>query len=101
MTALGDELQRYLEEAGEIFATKEFKKETPNQSGPFISVGKGFAELFTAFRTPKELKQKKPKISRQDAYKDKKEKGKAEKDAKGTLWTTYKNYKKAHSMVTW
>ncbi len=101
MTALGDELQRYLEEAGETFATKEFKKEAPKESSPFVSVGKGFAELFTAFRTPKELKQKKPKTSRQDAFKEKKEKGKAEKEAKGFMWTTYKNYKKAHSMVTW
>src|SRR3989339_1534275 len=57
LEALGDELMRYLKEAGEEFEErKEIPKAPPKRSGPFMSVFAGFAELFTSFKMQKEVK---------------------------------------------
>ena len=58
-------------------------------------------DLFGTFIriTPKEEKpKKKPK---EDPIKMIEEKKKALADSKKTMWTTYKNYKKAHGFLAW
>jgi len=108
MDALGEELEKYLWEAGE----KEFeekrkaeeaakkKKKMPWDSSnsmvgstfdPFISVFKGFGEIFSLFTPSIRKKGKKVKDSPGDA----------KKSVAGELYQMYKNYKKAHAMLSW
>ena len=103
MDSLGDDLKKYLEEAGEKF---EKKKKTPikrtaklaSSVDPFLSVFKGFAEIFTAFRGASFEKKEKKQISKFEAAKHRKD---AVDFMEATIWQAYKNYKKAHRMVTW
>ncbi len=98
MEALGDELRNYLEEAGEEFGEKKpAKKPKLNLFDPFTSLFKGFGEIF---RITRKKKTKKPeqKLEAQDKINE----TEAAKDlANGNVWTTYKNYKKAHGMLSW
>ena len=101
MEALGDELIRYLKEAGEEF---EEKKEEPKQvkrAGPFMSVFQGFAEIFTSFKTKKELKKAKKKPSQTEMMKLAIARKSAEDTVKKTMWTTYHHFKKHHDMLNW
>ena len=100
MEALGDELEKYLQEAGEhIFKEKKKELEKPklNLGGPFISVFKGFGEIAGAFKPKKSA----PKPKKKDTYKLKQEQSSAFKTAKANIWTIYKNFKKAHNMIAW
>ena len=99
MEALGDDLYKYLEEAGEIIEKKEEPKKEVKQSlvDPFISVVKGFGEFL-----PKKSEAKKPKKpSRKDKFSDGKEIKAATHTGKWVVWLCYKNYKKAHRMIQW
>jgi len=100
MEALGDELERYLKEAGERIAPQKKKEpERLRQQGPFVSVFKGFGELAGAFIPKKTEKSvKKPK---KEAFSEEKEIKAAIKQARTDIWTAYKNFKKAHNMVAW
>lgn len=105
MESLGDELKKYLVEAGEtLFAEeiaknkKEQKPKQPSVFDPFLSIGRGFGEMFSSF-SPAGLF--KGFTSGGSSIKDKKSKGAAEKDAQGSMFYTFKNYRKAHRMVTW
>ena len=101
MEALGDELYKYLEEAGEIVDRKkeaEKKVQQPTMTDPFISVVKGFRELFFPAKSKKK-RAKRP--SRQELFDLQKEKKRAEGDIKGKAWLCYKNFKKAHRMFQW
>ena len=101
LEALGDELMRYLKEAGEEFEEKkEMPKPPAKRTGPFLSVFEGFAELFTSFKARKEVKKaKKPTqtymmklaITRKNA----------EESAKKVMWNTYHHFKKQHDMLNW
>ncbi len=102
LEALGDELMRYLKEAGEEFEErKEPPKAPPKRTGPFLSVFEGFAELFTAFQTKKELKQAKKKPTQTDIMKLAIARRNAEESVKRTMWTTYHHFKKQHDMLNW
>jgi len=99
MEALGDELRTYLSEAGEFEKAFEKKPEAmPSMIGPFTSVAKGFGELFGAFRPHKPVMAVKKKMSK---YFVEQEIKNCKTDLSYKTWTTYKNYKKAHKMVTW
>lgn len=102
LEALGDELMRYLKEAGEEFEEKrELPKAPPKRTGPFLSVFEGFAELFTSFKMSKELKQKAKKPTQTDIMKKAIAKANAEKAVKGVMWNTYHHFKKHHDMLNW
>ena len=102
MEALGDELMRYLKEAGEEFEEKkEMPKAPVKRSGPFMSVFEGFAELFTSFKTSKELKQSKKKPTQTDVMKKVIAKRNAEEAIKKVMWNTYHHFKKQHDMLNW
>jgi len=101
MEALGDDLQKYLKEAGERIEPKpEEKRERPRLPSiwePFIDVGKSFIDLGKMFIPTGDGKKSEPK----DELKIEAEKKKATGAVKKTTWLCYKNFKKAHGMVTW
>ncbi|MFH1174927.1 MAG: hypothetical protein V1725_07365, partial [archaeon] len=96
MEALGDDLEKYLKEAGEdIERQQEAAKEEPrlaNAAEPFIALFGGFGEMFKAF-FPLFKSDKKAKDTSND--------GAAKKDATISIWLAYKNYKKSHGMLSW
>jgi hypothetical protein len=97
MESLGDELEKYLTEAGEKSLIKKEKSKEKKKNTlfePFLAIGKGFGELFGI-----EKKQTKPK--KVDKFKLEKEQENAKKYAVYTAWETYKNFKKAHKMLAW
>jgi hypothetical protein len=100
MEALGEELENYLEEAGEMLKKKEVveeeKPKKPTIFEPFGEVAKGFGELFGSF---KPSKSKRP--VKKDEFRAEQEKKAAIGVARGAMWNTYKNFKKAHRMITW
>lgn len=104
MEALGDDLNKYLEEAGEIIEKpaqkeegkpqKSFKQSVEENFDPFIALFKGFGDLVGSiipvnFSAPKKKKKSSENPSTAIAI------------AEGTMWQTYKNYKKAHRLITW
>lgn len=95
MEALGKELENYLKEAGEEFVQKKEKK--LERRGFFGSL---FGTFVSTKRPAAPKKPSKPK-ERVDQWALEKEKSDAAKLAKGTIWVTYKNYKKAHGMLSW
>ncbi|MFC1696978.1 hypothetical protein ACFL1H_01485 [Nanoarchaeota archaeon] len=101
MDALGDDLKEYLEEAGEEFPDKDepapAKPKRASALDPFISVFKGFAEIGSSFKGDKGDK---PPPAQQ-LYNSKKAQKDAATHAKVMTWIAYKNYKKAHGLITW
>ncbi len=97
MEGLGEELQKYLEEAGEtLLLKKEKKPEKEEKESPSI-VKKFFGE-FISIKPKKEAPKKKPKV---DVIKKENEIKAAESTAIKIMWVTYKNYKKAHRLLAW
>lgn len=107
--ALGDDLRNYLKESGEKFP-EDLKKEEEEKKDdakklaqmkgavePFISIFGGFKELFGSM-IPELKKKDKDAPTDWELNKDRK---KAEGPMNVALWNTYKNFKKAHRMVTW
>ncbi|MBW3017085.1 hypothetical protein KY316_01830, partial [Candidatus Woesearchaeota archaeon] len=104
MDALGDDLKKYLEEAGEKFEKPEPKtKEEKSKitvAEPFVEVFRGFKEIGKSFGIRKpEFKEKKTKFF-EDWESDNNFK-EAVKTATGRTFTIYWVYKKSHRMVTW
>jgi hypothetical protein len=108
--ALGDELKAYLREAGEKLpedlrkeedakkeAEKKAKQKPPGALDPFISIFGGFKDIFTAMAPGVGGKYKPDKTD----WEIKKEADKAAGTANTVLWQTYKNFKKAHGMISW
>ena len=106
MESLGDELERYLEEAGENIQYKLKTKLSETKArdrpdtilDPFLSIFKGFYDLLISFQGNKAKEQRPKKI---DKYKIEKEKELATEEAKKNVWYMYKDYKKVHNMLTW
>ncbi len=102
--ALGDDLQRYLEEAGEKFdkplLQKEEKPKSPSVSDPFVSVFRGLGELGLSLTGKAKTKEGKV-IKKPDMYKLAIEKDKAGSDSKKMLWKMYDKFKKSHKMLAW
>lgn len=104
MDALGEDLDKYLKEAGEEYEREKAKEEKkpvkqPGILEPFAGVGKGFTEMFKAFVPKKGEKKKRPK--KEDIEKEKAEQKTAATDAQKTLWQHYNNFKKAHKLLSW
>lgn len=118
MDYLGDDLKRYMEEAGSKLPelipkkpeSKEKKKEeTPNQfketlgfiGGPFNGIVElldpllGISNIFGLFKSDPKDKDAEKKKELKDALKD------AEKGSLFNGYQAYKNYKKAHRMTHW
>ena len=101
MEALGDDLKKYLKEEGEKFpgdeAVVDKKEKPPGLLDPFVSIFKGIGEAGKAIKPPKIFEKKKGLTPFQADV----EKGAAKKYAKAYMWLSYKNFKKAHGMLSW
>jgi len=110
MEMLGDDLDKYLKEAeGELEAESE-KGDVPGKKeklepiagnlsvfDPFVSIFKGFGEIGKAFLPSNFSFKAKPKVA---VFTDSDRK-KVAKDAASKMWSVYKNYKKAHGLLSW
>jgi hypothetical protein len=102
LDAMGEELLQYLRDAGETDSLPELKKaeekkkdEAPkmNLFEPFTALFKGLGDMATMpFEGLIPKKEEKPKMRGNP---------KAAKDALAGAFNAYKNYKKAHGMVSW
>ncbi len=103
MEALGDELMRYLEEAGEeMKKKKEEKEETlPTLVSPFANVYKGFRDMFTLYKGVKKTTANPKRPTKNDLYLLDSVKSDAEKAVKSSMWGIYHHFKKHHGMLNW
>ena len=97
MEALGDELEKYLREAGEEIELPKEKKFNPRKPptiyDPFIAPIRGVFNVFAS--TDKKGNKRVPGVLIA------KERALAARDAKGTLWQVYKNFKKKNRCLNW
>ncbi len=95
MDALGEDLTKYLDEAKAMHEEKKEKvpAKRPGIFEPFKEIGKGFTSTFTAFLPTKKKGEAKEEVSG--------EKKTAASEAAKVIWQTYKNFKKAHRMLSW
>ena len=105
LDAIGEDLETYLKQAEETFLEeKEEEKPKPTQKPsilePFQAIGGGFKEMFTGF-LPKKGDAKKRPPTKAELAKKAEEKKAAEGEAIKDAWRHYKNFKKAHRMITW
>ncbi|MBI4439563.1 hypothetical protein HY638_01165 [Candidatus Woesearchaeota archaeon] len=95
MDAMGDELMKYLKEAGEDIGTLKPKETPPKYYGPLSSILKGFS---TTFRNPKPSK---PKVDKNKAWKQELARKEADPLVRKATWGTYHHFKKHHGMLNW
>ena len=112
MDALGEELEKYLSEAGEKeFEDKKKAKEaaskkeeaaaaraSENMLDPFISIFKGFADIGGAFAGHSHGGGPKPSGKKEAAKKDL---DSAASNAAFLAFQIFKNYKKGHGLLAW
>lgn len=94
MEALGDDLQRYLDEAEKANLKKE--PAMPKFENPLVSALKGFGELFGSLAPAKEKKKGMSKLEIENE-----KEAAAGTDMRNFMWLLYKNFKKGHRMLTW
>lgn len=110
MDSLGDDMKKYLVESGDLIHKKEVEKKkaakkekkkprVPNAIEPFLYVFKGLGEIMGAFTGGASLFSGGGK--KVDSIKAKKQLNAAKGDAKNAIWKAFKNYRKAHKMITW
>jgi hypothetical protein len=102
MESLGDELERYLREAGEDIRFNKQEEEQKKPKGPsllepFAAVGKGFGDIGKLFIKSPLSAFKSDRMS----YPDEVEQKIAGDDAQASIWQTYKNFKKMVRMLAW
>ncbi|MBM3199370.1 hypothetical protein FJZ53_00415 [Candidatus Woesearchaeota archaeon] len=101
--SLGDELKKYLEEAGEKLGkdkTGKAKKPQGMAAGmlePFVSVFKGFGEIFGGM-VPKGKGEPEKKMT---PFEIEQEKDAAKSVVKANVFTLYDVFKKAHGLMSW
>jgi hypothetical protein len=95
LEGLGDELMKYLDEAGQLWE-KETGEKTNTETQPWHR--RAFRDVLGP-RKPKVVKPKKPK--KQDVYALKQERKEVEKDLDNRLFLAFKNFKKGHGMIMW
>lgn len=98
MEALGEEFENYLKEAGEELDKKKEKPKQESIFDPFISVFRGFKEIGTSFTGTKTSSAKGYNLSK---IQKKSEIEAASGEATATMWVVYKNFRKAHDMMSW
>lgn len=101
MESLGDELMRYLREAGDdVDKAKADKKavvKSKSIADPYLSIFKGFSELFS--KGKKALKAE--KLKPDDIVEMNWNKGEAVKAVTDNMWVVYHHFKKHHVMLNW
>ena len=97
MEAIKEDLQKYLKEAGEKFEEEEKKEEKFKEESPFVSLIKGFGEIFSLFRIKREGIFNFAEAREAKAFE--KEKKKVSAKAAEQAWTLYDVFKKANGMA--
>jgi hypothetical protein len=95
MDALGGDLDKYLTEARQMHEPKKEEKKPEKREGlfaPFAEIGKGFGETFGGLI---------PKAAKKGGSKGPPDRGGAETEAHKNMWQCYKNFKKAHRLLSW
>ncbi len=95
LSSLGEELDKYLIEAGEELKKEKTEKEKPQEGllSPFINIFRGITDVLTFKKTTKEGKEVLSKKIEQQ------EKDFATSIARGRSFTLYDIFKKAHGML--
>lgn len=102
MEALGDELMRYLEEAGEEMKKQEKKtKQEPPTANPIKGVYRGFKDMFTLYKHSSISKEAIKKPTKLQQYKLEQAVSDAKSKVKGSMWGIYHHFKKHHNMLNW
>lgn len=99
MESLGDELMRYLKEAGDDIMPKAESKAQDAKAAHksnYMSIFKGFSEMFMS-RRPKTVKPKKP--GKTDAMKMNAARADAARAARDSAWSMFNHFKKHHGML--
>lgn len=100
--SLGDELKKYLKEAGELEGKKEeAKKEAGMTEGifePFVNIFKGFGEVFGGLVPEKKFSAGGKKLTQ---FELEQEKNAAKGIVTANVYTLYDVFKKAHGMLSW
>jgi hypothetical protein len=101
MESLGDELMRYLKEAGEDMEQKKKEPITRAKAqSPYQSVFQGFRQPF-ASKTPKPKAKKEKRPSKTDEMKLSRARGAAGTQSSAMAFTIYHHFKKQHDMLNW
>jgi len=90
LDALGDELLRYLEEAGEEMRPKQPSAQETRKA-PFS----------TFFSSPVRKPTKRPKVPKSNEYDMSKARQDAVEKSKSSMWNIYHHFKKHHGMLNW
>ncbi len=102
MESLGDELMRYLNEAGDnVNPMPEDKKsavKNPKLTNPYMSVLKGFSEMFGK---NKKVSAAVKRPTKSALFAMSKAREKAGEAAKNDMWNVYHHFKKHHVMLNW
>ena len=95
MESLGDELMRYLEEAGEDFESKQTGdlEEEKSKGRPYSSSFKSISNLISSAKSKREEKQKDWDLQKGQAA--------AAKTVKKKIWGLVHHFKKHHNMLNW
>jgi hypothetical protein len=99
MEALGDELMRYLEEAGEDFEAKN-KKNIGKANPEGKKYSSGFKSLLETFGIAS-AKKEKAKAKKENDWEKQKKVAKASSDIKKRLWGIVHHFKKHHNFLNW
>jgi hypothetical protein len=100
MESLGDELMRYLKEAGEEFEEVKTGPTIAKKTGMFVSLFDGFGGIFSAASKSKKAPGSKKK-TQTEMLRESMEKEKQADTLKKTMWNTYHHFKKHHDMLNW
>ncbi|MBW2975649.1 hypothetical protein KY366_08065 [Candidatus Woesearchaeota archaeon] len=102
MEALGDELMRYLQEAGDEVAKKKEKDEArlpaPN---PLVGVYRGFKDMFNLYKGISKSAPSGGRPSKKEMYQLDLVRSAAGKSVKADMWGIYHHFKKHHGMLNW
>ncbi|MBD3204391.1 hypothetical protein GF327_08930 [Candidatus Woesearchaeota archaeon] len=107
MDALGDDLKKYLKDAGESFPDMDTKKKEekkvrpPTIFEPFAGVVGGFKEVFETMIPKKFLSGGKKAKKEKPTHKDHINKERAADFAKLSISTVYQRFKELYSMLYW
>ncbi len=100
LNSLGDELMRYLKEAGEDIGPKKKEEKKKKDDDVLHAFFDGFRELFGPL-IPKKGEKKLKVRSKVELYKAIAAKRKSADGAKKLMWEIYHHYKKHHGMLSW
>ncbi|MEA2035989.1 MAG: hypothetical protein U9O94_00665 [Nanoarchaeota archaeon] len=102
MESLGDELMRYLDEAGDdVKHLEKEKEEKPKLPNPLFNAYKGFADMFKLYKGASKGLSTPGRPTREQTYILNNLKKAAEGKMRSSVWGIYHHFKKHHDMLNW